>query len=124
MLLDGHTLEEEDFATEVIGSLGDFATTNQFSVSNLKDKLKQKDMLIGQLQNQMKMVEQNVRSEIDKEVQQLKSSLDEMQKNSQTSNELVRQLQAKVSLTKKVVVDISSFQTQALEVHKEPESAQ
>jgi hypothetical protein len=47
-----------------------------------------------------------------------------MQKNPQTSNELVRQLQAKVSLTEKAVVDISSFQTQTLEVHKELESSQ
>ena len=103
VLLYGKTLEEEDFATEVAGSLGAFATANQFSVSNLKEKLKQKDMLIGQLQNQMKTVEKNVRSEINKdfekirandrqEIQQLKSGLDEMQKKSQTSNELVRQL--------------------------------
>jgi hypothetical protein len=47
-----------------------------------------------------------------------------MQKNSQTSNELVRQLQVKVSLIEKAVVDISSFQTETLEVHKELESAQ
>jgi hypothetical protein len=119
VLLYLHALEEEEFATEVAGSLGDFVTTNQFSESSLKEKLKQKDMLIGKLQNQMKIVEQNVRSDINKEFQQLKSSLDEMQKKSQTSNELVRQLQAKVSLTKKEVVDISYFQTQTLEVHKE-----
>jgi hypothetical protein len=47
-----------------------------------------------------------------------------MQKKSQTSNELVRQLQAKVSLTEKAVVDILAFQTQTLEVHKELESTQ
>jgi hypothetical protein len=47
-----------------------------------------------------------------------------MQKKSQTSDELVRQLQAKVSLTEKAVVDILSFQTQTLEVHKELESTQ
>jgi hypothetical protein len=112
-----------------------FTTTNQFSASNLKEKLKKKDMLIGQLKNQMKMMEKNVRSEINKdfkhiranyrqEIQQLKSSLDEMQKKSQTRNELVRQLQVKVSLTKKVVVDILSFQTQTLEIHKELKSTQ
>jgi hypothetical protein len=47
-----------------------------------------------------------------------------MQKKSQTSDQLVRQLQAKVSLTEKAVVDILAFQTQTLEVHKEMESAQ
>jgi hypothetical protein len=47
-----------------------------------------------------------------------------MQKRSHISNELVKQLQVKVILTEKEVVDISTFQTQALEVHKELESAQ
>ena len=37
VLYDGHALEEEEFAMEVLGSLGDFATTNWYSVGNLKD---------------------------------------------------------------------------------------
>jgi cell division septum initiation protein DivIVA len=89
VLIDGEALEEVDFAEEVAGSLGDFATTNQFSVGNLKERLKQKDLQISQLQNQMKTVEKNVRSEVNKgfeqirasdkqEIQQLKSSLEEM----------------------------------------------
>jgi hypothetical protein len=52
--LDGQNLEEEDFATEVAGSLGDFATANLFSVDNLKEKLKQKNQVISQLQNQIR----------------------------------------------------------------------
>jgi hypothetical protein len=36
VLLDGKNLKEEDFATEVAGSLGAFATTNLFLVDNLK----------------------------------------------------------------------------------------
>jgi hypothetical protein len=47
MLLDGQALEEEDFSIDVAGSLGAFATTNQFSMGNLKEKLKQKDMLVS-----------------------------------------------------------------------------
>jgi hypothetical protein len=39
VLLDGHNLEDEDFATEAV-SLGAFATTNLFSVDNLKERLK------------------------------------------------------------------------------------
>jgi hypothetical protein len=66
VLLDGQALEEEDFATEVAGSLGAFAMTNQFSVENLKERLKKKDLLISQLQNQIRTVEKNVRSEINK----------------------------------------------------------
>jgi hypothetical protein len=39
ILVDGKNIEEEDFATEVAGSLGAFATTNLFSVDNLKSRL-------------------------------------------------------------------------------------
>jgi hypothetical protein len=42
VLLDGQNLEDEDFATEVADSLGAFATTNLFSVDNLKERLKQR----------------------------------------------------------------------------------
>jgi hypothetical protein len=122
VLFDGQALEEADFATEVAGSLGDFATTNQYSVGNLKEQLKQKDLLVSQLQNQVKTVEQNVRSEMNKsfeqiracdrqEIQQLKFSLDEMHKNAQASREwasqqgeLVKQLQAKINLTENTVL--------------------
>jgi hypothetical protein len=49
VLLDGKNLEEEDFATEVAGSLGAFAMTNLFSVDNLKERLRQRNQLIKQL---------------------------------------------------------------------------
>jgi chromosome segregation ATPase len=142
VLIDGEALEEVDFVEEVAGSLGDFATTNQFSVGNLKERLKQKDLQISQLQDQMKTVEKNVWSEVNKsfeqirasdkqEIQQLKSSLEEMHRNIQASqgratqqDELVRQLQAKVSSTENMIVDITMFQAQALEVQKELEVAQ
>jgi hypothetical protein len=61
VLLDGQNLEEEDFATEVAGSLGAFATTNLFSVDSLKEKLKQKNLMIIHLQNQIRTTEKNVR---------------------------------------------------------------
>ena len=66
VLIDGEALEEVDFAEEVAGSLMSFATTNQFSVGNLKERLKQKDLQISQLHNQMKTVEKNVWSEVNK----------------------------------------------------------
>jgi hypothetical protein len=142
VLFDGQALEEEDFATDVAGSLGAFATTNQFSVGNLKERLKQKDLLISQLQNQVKTVEKNVRSEMNKsfeqirvcdtqEIQQLKSSLDEMHKNAQASREwafqqgeLVKQLQARINSTENTAVDMRVFQVKALEVHEKLGSTQ
>jgi hypothetical protein len=73
-------------------------------------------------------VEKNVRSEINRgleqarasdkhEIQQLKSNLEEMHKNVHASigqaiqqSELVKQLQDKVSLTENMVIDIIFFQ--------------
>jgi hypothetical protein len=62
------------------------------------------------------------------EIQLLKSSLDEMHKKLQVSerqtiqqDELIKQLQDKFSSTEKMVVDITLFQAQALEVLKKLE---
>jgi len=40
VLIDGQNLEEEDFTTEVAGSMGALAMTNLFSVDSLKTRLK------------------------------------------------------------------------------------
>ena len=74
VLIDGEALEEVDFVEEVASSLGVFETTNQFSVGNLKERLKQKDLQISQLQNQMKTVEKNVWSEVNKGFEQIRAS--------------------------------------------------
>jgi hypothetical protein len=77
---------------EVVGSLGDFPTTNRYSVGNLKEQLKQKDLLVIQLQCQLNTMEHSVGDEMNRgfekiracdrqEIQQLKFSLDEMHKN-------------------------------------------
>jgi hypothetical protein len=142
ILVDGQNLEEEDFAMEVAGSLGDFSMTNLFSVDNLKSRLQQKNQMIAQLQSQIKNTEKNIRDEINKgleqaravdkqEIQLLKSSLDEMYKKMQASQgqviqqeELVKQLQDKLSSTESQVVNLTVFQAQALEVHQKLEAEQ
>jgi hypothetical protein len=76
VLLDEHALEEVDFTMDMAGLLGDFATTNQYSVRNLKEKLKKKDMLVNQLKNQIKTLEQNVRSEMKKGFEKIEPMTD------------------------------------------------
>jgi ABC-type phosphate transport system auxiliary subunit len=82
---------------EMVGSLGAFAMTNQCSVGNIAEQLKQSNLLVRQLQDQMETVERDVRNHMNKdfekiracdrqEIQQLKTSLDE---NSQANRELV-----------------------------------
>jgi hypothetical protein len=40
VLTDGKDKKKEEFATEIAGTLGAYATTNQFSVGVLKNQLK------------------------------------------------------------------------------------
>jgi hypothetical protein len=42
---------------EVAGSLGAFATTNQWSVENLVEQLRHKSLLVGQLQDKILAME-------------------------------------------------------------------
>jgi hypothetical protein len=46
MLYDGQGLDDTYFSREMAGSLGAFATTNQYSIENLVDQLKQRDQLV------------------------------------------------------------------------------
>jgi hypothetical protein len=64
------------------------------------------------------------------EIHQLKTSLEEMHKNSQASRELaiqqgelVKQLQVKINLTENMTVDMAVFQARALDVHEKLELA-
>ena len=54
IIVDGQNIEEGDFATEIVGTMGAFATTNLYSVGNLRTRLQQKDQMIAQLQSQLK----------------------------------------------------------------------
>jgi hypothetical protein len=47
VLVDGENLEEEDFSTEVAGSMGALATTNLFIVENMRKRLKQSNHMIA-----------------------------------------------------------------------------
>jgi hypothetical protein len=96
VLVDGKNLEEGDFSTEVAGSMGALATTNLFTVSNMRARLEHSNCRITQLQDQLKDTEKSIKEEINKgleqaraadkkEIQSLKSSLDEMNEKMQTS---------------------------------------
>ena len=96
VLVDGKNMEEGDFSKEVASSMEALATTNLFTVSNMRARLEQSNHRITQLQNQLKDTKKNIKAEINKgldqarvvdkqEIQSLKSSLDEMNKKMQTS---------------------------------------
>jgi methyl-accepting chemotaxis protein len=102
VLVDGQNLEEEDFSTEVAGSMGAMETTNLFTVENMRTRIKKSNHLIDQLQDQLKNVEKNNREEVNKsleqartverkEIQSLKTSLNEMNQRIQASQVQVTQ---------------------------------
>ena len=53
ILIDDKGLEEEEFTDEIVGTLGAYATTNQYSVGTLRSRLKHKDQLISELQSRL-----------------------------------------------------------------------
>jgi hypothetical protein len=74
ILTDGEALEEEEFVDEVAGTLGSYATTNQYSVGALKARLKQKNLLINKLEARVAMTEANSRDEANKGFEQARVS--------------------------------------------------
>jgi peptidoglycan hydrolase CwlO-like protein len=89
LLIDGQKLEEEDFSTEVAGSMGEMETTNIFTVESMRTRIKKSNHMIARLQYQLKNANKNIKEEVDKsleqaraikrqEIQSLKASLDEM----------------------------------------------
>jgi hypothetical protein len=58
VLTDGKDMKKEEFTTEIAGTLGAYATTNQFSVGVLKNQLKQKNHLIKTLEAKLATAEE------------------------------------------------------------------
>ena len=128
VFIDGKNLEEEDFAIEVVGSMGALETTNLFTVDNMKTRLKKSIHMIAQLQSQLKNTEKNIREEINKgleqdrvvekqEIQMLKYSLDEIYKKMKKIQEeathqedLERQLHERLNSIQNQGIDLKVFQ--------------
>jgi hypothetical protein len=66
ILTDDEALEEEEFTDEIAGTLGAYATANQYSVGTLRQQLKQKNLLISKLQAQIATVEATTKNEANK----------------------------------------------------------
>jgi hypothetical protein len=142
MVYDGNDRDDPEFAKEVAGSLGAFSTANQWSVDNLTEQLRHKCLLVEHLQNQIYAMEQTIRNKMSQDfeqirahdrqqIQQLQANLEELHQSSQTNqglvtqrDELIEQLQARLDLTEGTSIDISAFQTQALEINEKLEIAQ
>jgi hypothetical protein len=142
ILADGKDMKKQEFATQIAGTLGAFATANQYSVESLKDQLKRKNRLIKTLEAKLATTEAAARDQANsgieqaraadqKEIERLKTDLEQTQQVAQTNQsqisqqeELIEQLQAKLNLAESQVIDIGIFQSQAKEIRKRVSTAQ
>jgi hypothetical protein len=142
ILTEGKVVEEEEFTDEIAGTLGAYATANQYSVGTLKAQLKWKNLLIGKLEAKVAMAEANARDEMSKsleqarivdlqEIEKLRSDLEQVRQSVQISQTQVSQqeqqiiqLQSKLDVAENQVLDIKVFQAQATEIRQKVLAAQ
>jgi hypothetical protein len=136
ILADGKHMKKQEFATQIARTLGDFLTANQYSVECLRDQLKKKNCLIKTLEAKMATAEIATRDQVNsgiekasvadqKEIEWLKTDLEQTQQVAQTSKsqisqqeELIGQLQSKLNFAESHMIDIGIFQSQAIEIRK------
>jgi hypothetical protein len=70
VLTDGKDKKKEEFATEIAGTLGAYATTNQFSVGVLKNQLKRKNRLIKTLEARLATTEEAAKDQASAGIEQ------------------------------------------------------
>jgi hypothetical protein len=69
IIADGMNKRKDEFATEIAGTLGAYATANQVSVEGLKRQLKAKNRLIKTLEARLTLAEENARSQLSGEIE-------------------------------------------------------
>jgi chromosome segregation ATPase len=135
-------MKKEEFTTQIAGTMGDFATTNQISIRSLKEQLKRNNRLIRTLEAKLATAEANARDQVNtgleqakeanqKEIERLRSDLEQIHQSAQTSQaqvsqqeELIRQLQVKLNSVEIQVIDIRIFKSQVIEIQKRVSVAQ
>jgi hypothetical protein len=142
IMTDGKAVKEEEFADEIAGTLGAYATANQYSVGTLKAQLKRKNLLISKLEAKVATAEANARDEVSKsleqariadlqEIEKLRSDLEQVRQSAQISQTQVSQqgqqiieLQSKLDVAENQVLDIKMFRSQAVEIRQKVLTAQ
>jgi hypothetical protein len=63
VITEGKNKRKDEFATEIAGTLGAYATTNQFSIAALKNQLKAKNRLIKTLEARIASAAEDAKSQ-------------------------------------------------------------
>ena len=70
VMIDGKNKKNEQFATKIVGTLGAYASVNQFSVGLLKNQLNRKNHLIRTLEARLALATENARGQVSVEIEQ------------------------------------------------------
>jgi hypothetical protein len=142
VMTDGKNKKNEQFATEIAGTLGAYASANQFSVGLLKNQLKRKNRLIKTLEARVASATENAKGQVsgeielarlaDKnEIEVLKTKLEQAQLvvrddriQAGQQRDLIKELQARAAIAESRMIDVEMFKSQAIGIRSRISSAQ
>jgi hypothetical protein len=142
VMTDGKNKKNEQFATEIAGTLGAYASANQFSVGLLKNQLNRKNRLIRTLEARLASATENAKGQVsaeielarlaDKnEIEVLKTKLEQahlvvrdgrIQAGQQRT--MIAELQAQVEIAESRMINVEGFKSRAIEIRNRISSAQ
>jgi predicted nucleic acid-binding Zn-ribbon protein len=123
-MTDGKNKKSDEFATEIAGMLGAYASANQFSVAMLKNHLKRKNRLIKTLEARVASAVEDAKSQASgavelaqladkKEIEVLKTKLEQADSvirdgrvQAGQQRNMITELQAQLKVAESEVVDI------------------
>jgi hypothetical protein len=142
VMTDGMNKRKDEFATEIAGTLGAYATANQFSVEMLKKQLKEKNRLIKTLEARVASAVKSAKSQASGEIELarladkqeigvLKTKLEQANSvirdgrvQSGQQRDMITQLQAQLEVAESNVIDIKIVKSRAIDIRSRISSAQ
>jgi hypothetical protein len=142
VITDGRNKKRDEFATEIAGTLGVYATANQVSVAALKNQLKAKNWLIKTLEARIASAVEDAKSQASGEIElaQLadKKEIEFLKTKLEKANSIIRdgrvqfdhqrdtiaQLQVQLEVTESKVIDVEIVKSRAIDIRFRVSSAQ
>jgi hypothetical protein len=129
VIIDGKEKKNEKFSTEIAGTLGAFASANQFSVGLLKNQIKRKNHLIRTLEARLATTTETAKDQAsvgiekarladENEIEMLKTNLEQAQlvvqdgqMQASQQRDLIEKLQARVEIVENRMINIGMFKS-------------
>jgi hypothetical protein len=142
VMTDGRNKKRDEFATEIAGTLGAYATANQVSVAALKNQLKAKNRLIKTLEARIASAAEDAKTQASgaielaqladrKEIEVLKTKLEKANSVIRDSRDqfghqrdTIAQLRAQLEVTESKVIDVEIVKSRAIDIRSRVSSAQ